>query len=293
MVEHRNVSNFFEGIDERIGQEPGVWLAITSISFDISVLELFWTLARGFTVVLHGDALRLKGRAATGMRSMAFGLFYWNVANGDSDNAPDKYRLLLESARFADEHGFNSLWTPERHFESFGGLFPNPSVTSAALATITRNVQLRAGSCVVPLHSPVRVAEEWSVVDNLSNGRVGISVASGWAAPDFVIKPENFANSKKIMFESIEVIRRLWRGETVELPGPKGMVPVRTLPRPIQKELPIWVTAAGNIDTFTQAGSAGANLLTHLLGQTIEETAVKIAAYRRAWTMRATRAAAL
>ena len=52
MVEHRNVANFFTGMDGRIGAEPGVWLAVTSLSFDISVLELFWTLARGFKVVL-------------------------------------------------------------------------------------------------------------------------------------------------------------------------------------------------------------------------------------------------
>ena len=55
MIEHRNVANFFAGMDKAIGAEPGVWLAVTSISFDISVLELFWTLARGFQVVLHGD----------------------------------------------------------------------------------------------------------------------------------------------------------------------------------------------------------------------------------------------
>ena len=51
MVEHRNVVNFFAGMDRAIGCEPGVWLAVTSISFDISVLELLWTLTRGFTVV--------------------------------------------------------------------------------------------------------------------------------------------------------------------------------------------------------------------------------------------------
>jgi amino acid adenylation domain-containing protein len=55
MIEHRNVVNFFTGMDQAIGSEPGVWLAVTSISFDISVLELFWTLTRGFQVVIHGD----------------------------------------------------------------------------------------------------------------------------------------------------------------------------------------------------------------------------------------------
>jgi amino acid adenylation domain-containing protein len=55
MVEHRNVVKFFAGMDLAIGSEPGTWLAVTSTSFDISVLELFWTLTRGFTVVLHGE----------------------------------------------------------------------------------------------------------------------------------------------------------------------------------------------------------------------------------------------
>ena len=55
MVENRNVVNFFTGMDRAIGCGPGVWLAVTSVSFDISVLELLWTLTRGFTVVVHGD----------------------------------------------------------------------------------------------------------------------------------------------------------------------------------------------------------------------------------------------
>jgi amino acid adenylation domain-containing protein len=59
MVENRNVVNFFTGMDRALGCgggcEPGVWLAVTSMSFDISVLELLWTLTRGFTVVMHDD----------------------------------------------------------------------------------------------------------------------------------------------------------------------------------------------------------------------------------------------
>jgi amino acid adenylation domain-containing protein len=55
MIEHRNVVNFFTGMDRAIGADPGVWLAVTSISFDISVLELFWTLTRGFQVIIHDD----------------------------------------------------------------------------------------------------------------------------------------------------------------------------------------------------------------------------------------------
>ncbi len=68
MVEHRNVVNFFLGMDEVLGVEPGVWLAVTSISFDISVLELLWTLARGFTIVVQDDEEKLL---ATGRYSIA------------------------------------------------------------------------------------------------------------------------------------------------------------------------------------------------------------------------------
>ena len=55
MVEHRNVVNFFAGMDRVIGLDPGTWLAVTSISFDISVLELLWTLARGYKVIVHTE----------------------------------------------------------------------------------------------------------------------------------------------------------------------------------------------------------------------------------------------
>ncbi len=288
MVEHGNVVNFFTGMDQKIDAQPGIWLAVTSISFDISVLELFWTLARGFTVLLYADAVRQKvarAKPATARaKPLDFGFFYWNVANDESEYDAEKYRLLIESAKYADANGFNSVWTPERHFAAFGGLFPNPSVTCAALAMVTKNVALRAGSCVVPLHSPIRIAEEWAVVDNLSNGRVGMSIAAGWAPPDFAIRPEAFANAKQVMFDSTELVKKLWRGETVDFIGPGGKsVPVRTLPRPIQKELPIWVTSAGNVDTYIAAGKSGANLLTHLLGQTVEEVGEKVRAYRKAW----------
>ena len=148
------------------------------------------------------------------------------------------------------------MWTPERHFHAFGGLYPNPAVTSAALASITQSIGLRAGSCVSPLHHPIRIAEEWSVVDNISGGRVGISFASGWQPNDFVLQPEHYADRQDTMFRGIEIVRRLWRGEAVRFPGPdQKEVEVRTLPRPVQAELPVWVTVAGNPETFRRAGA--------------------------------------
>lgn len=294
MVEHRNVVNFCAAMDAQIGGEPGVWLSVTSLSFDISVLELFWTLTRGFTVVLHAPArepaLEAEPRAAAapsnGARPMQFGLFYFASDEGEQarEAGRERYRLLLDGARYADTHDFSAVWTPERHFHAFGGLYPSPAVTSAAIAVITERVQIRAGSCVLPLDDPVRVAEAWSLVDNLSDGRVGISFASGWQPEDFIFAPQSYRERHDVMFRGIETVRRLWRGETMTMPGGHGKdVTFGIRPRPVQEELPIWVTAGGTPDTFRKAGALGANLLTHLLGQSIEELTEKLELYRDAW----------
>ena len=285
MVAHRNVANFFAGMDQRIDHKTGsVWLAVTSLSFDISVLELFWTLSRGFKLVLAGDDSRTvvsNGPIAVSDRKIDFNLFYWG---NDDGVGPKKYELLLEGAKFADAHGFNAVWTPERHFHAFGGPYPNPSVTGAAVAAVTSNLDVRAGSCVAPLHHPARIAEEWAVIDNMTGGRVGLAIASGWQPDDFVLRPENTPpQNKPAMYAAIDQLRKLWKGEAVEFPTKDGTpFAVVTQPRPVSKELPIWVTTAGNPQTWKEAGEIGANVLTHLLGQSVDEVADKIKIYHDA-----------
>ncbi|MCA1568708.1 MAG: LLM class flavin-dependent oxidoreductase, partial [Acidobacteria bacterium] len=285
MISHRNVANFFKGMDERVGcSEADTLLAVTSISFDISVLELFWTLTRGCRVVLIGEQFAdnpaHQPPPQLSRKGMQFSLFYF--ASEAAEGGRDRYRLVLEGAKFADRYGFEAVWTPERHFHEFGSLYPNPSVMSAALATITERVHLRGGSVVMPLHHPIRVAEEWSLVDNLSNGRVGIAFASGWHADDFVFFPENYPERKELMSRGIETVRRLWQGESIVVRGGAGNeLEIKSYPRPVQSELPVWITAAGAVETFIKAGEMGANVLTHLLGQSIEDVAERIALYRQ------------
>jgi natural product biosynthesis luciferase-like monooxygenase protein len=213
-------------------------------------------------------------------REVKFSLFFFSDDGGREGG--DKYHLLLESARFADRHGFCAVWTPERHSQDFGGLYPNPSVLGAALAVLTERVGIRAGSVALPLHHPLRVAEEWAVVDNLSRGRVGVSFASGWHPMDFALAPENFEARREVMFSHIEVVRRLWAGEAVGFEGVGGETPMRALPRPMQKALPVWVTTAGNPQTWLDAGRIGANVLTAFVRESFAGLAEKIRMYREA-----------
>ncbi len=214
-------------------------------------------------------------------KGMNFGLIFFS-----SNEAPlggDKYRLVIESARFADRNGFSSIWIPERHFTKDGWLYPNPAILQAALARETSQIHLRAGSVVMPLHDPIRVAEEWAMVDNLSGGRVGLSIASGWHPNDFVFFPDNYEKRYEVMYRGIETLKKLWHGESIQVRGGDGkMVDICTYPTPIQHDLPIWMTAAGNPKTFAGAGEIGAHLLTHLYNQSIEQLAEKIQVYRDA-----------
>ncbi|WP_327111074.1 LLM class flavin-dependent oxidoreductase [Streptomyces sp. NBC_01341] len=192
-------------------------------------------------------------------------------------------RTVLEASRLADAHGLDAVWTPERHFDQFGSVFPNPALTSAALATATRHIQLRAGSLISPLHHTVRIAEDWAVVDNWSSGRAAVSFGSGWNANDFVLAPDVYASRHQVMLEQIDTVRALWRGEDVELPNGTGQPFAAGLhPRPVQAELPIWITSSGNPRTFQDAGTRGLNVLTHLIGQDLDQLAEKVAGYRKA-----------
>lgn len=296
MISHANVVNLFHGLDHSVGESlediDGVpcFRALTSVSFDISVLELFWSLARGFQVIVERDhfAALAEQRASQSnpvsiskkAKALDFSLFYFA---SDQKDLEDPYSLLKEGAKFADANGLSAIWMPERHFHSFGGQFANPSITAAAVSALTKNIEIRAGSVVLPLHHPVRVAEEWSMVDNLSNGRAALAFASGWHFNDFVLAPENFENRHQILRESIEKVKKLWAGETLTFTDGKGNPSdVEIFPKPKRGVLPIWITSAANPETFKFAGSIGANLLTHFLGQSVTELKEKIALYRKA-----------
>jgi len=283
MVSHGNLTSFCKAMDEQISCGPGdTFFATTSISFDISILELLWPLTRGAQVTILPEQLPFTEAAkqqSKAREDMDFSVFYFSSSDGAGEHG--KYKLMIEGAKYADRHGFCAVWTPERHFHEFGGLFPNPSVTSAALATITQRVGIRAGSVVLPLHDPIRVAEEWSVVDNLSNGRIGMAMASGWHADDFAFFPDRYEDRKELMYRDLLTLQQLWKGEPVSVRSGSGKsIEVRIYPKPVQPALPIWITAAGTAETFQRAGEIGANILTHLLGQSIEKLAVNLRSYR-------------
>ncbi|MEU8381197.1 MupA/Atu3671 family FMN-dependent luciferase-like monooxygenase [Streptosporangium sp. NPDC048865] len=203
----------------------------------------------------------------------------------ESSVAPaEKYDDVMAIAMAADRLGFRAVWTPERHFQEFGQVFPNPALLGAALAMVTERVEIRAGSVVLPLHHPLRVMEDWSVVDNLSRGRVGFSVATGWHARDFVLAPGHYADRRDRAHRDIATLRRLWSGEpgTYE-DGAGELVEVLPQPRPFSGELPLWLTTSGTPATWVAAGELRTGILAGSIGLNRPALETNIKNYRRAY----------
>ena len=211
-------------------------------------------------------------------------MFFGADDGGGGISHVGKYDDILAVARAADELGFTAVWTPERHFQQVGQVFPSPPVLGAALAVATERIAVRAGSVVLPLHHPLRVVEDWALVDNLSRGRIGVSVATGWHSTDFVLAPDHYADRRERAMNAIPLLRRLWAGEAVEFPDGTGrLVAVRPQPRPVSPRFPLWMTTSGNPETWVAAGRLRTNVLGATIGQTREELEEKIRRYRAAY----------
>ncbi|MCW3464520.1 MupA/Atu3671 family FMN-dependent luciferase-like monooxygenase [Chitinophaga nivalis] len=216
-------------------------------------------------------------------KHLDFSLFYFGNADVYEDEN-EKYKLLIDGAKYGDQHGFTAVWTPERHFSEFAGLYPSPAVLGATLAAHTKHIGIRAGSVVIPLHHPLRVAEDWSVVDNLSGGRAGIACASGWQANDFVLAADNYANRYEVMYKNIASIQQLWKGDAIPVANGNGEIKAtRIFPKPLQPKLPMWITTNGNPASFRYAGKEGYNILTNFWGSSPDELGANIALYREAY----------
>jgi len=281
LITAESIAHYYQQLDNTVGH-PRRLLLSTCVAFEQLIIEALWACARGISCIiadLEDQETVNKHMFSPKKLQMDFSLFYFGSYAGREQDG--MYDLLFSTAKFADDHDFSAVWTPERHFNKFGGLYPNPSVISAALAVQTKTLQIRSGSLVSPLHHTLRIAEDWSVVDNISNGRVAISFASGWQCDDFVFFPENYKDRHELMLQQIQTVRQLWQGQKAHYKnGLDHEVAVEIYPKPVQKELPVWVTVSGKIETFIDAGKIGANILTHLLWQNTDELIEKIVAYR-------------
>ncbi|HZQ35374.1 MAG TPA: LLM class flavin-dependent oxidoreductase [Dehalococcoidia bacterium] len=174
---------------------------------------------------------------------MQFGLLYdfrnpppWAVP------FPRLYAETLEQIRTVDTLGFDSVWVTEHH-QIDDGYLPSVLPAAAAIAAVTQRV--RIGTCVLllPLHHPLRVAEDGAIVDVVSNGRFIFGAGLGYKLDEFAAYGIDRRQRPSRMDESLEIISRAWTEEQFDFHGRRfDLKDVRLTPKPVQRPRPpIWL----------------------------------------------------
>jgi probable F420-dependent oxidoreductase len=154
----------------------------------------------------------------------------------------DIYTEVLEQIVWAEGLGYDDVWLTEHHFAEDGHA-PSPLVQAAAIAVKTKNMRIGTGVLLLPLYNPVRVAEDCATIDILSGGRFELGVGVGYRVEEFLGLGIPRSQRGGRANEGLEIIRRLWEGETVTYKGKYFQIEnARLTPGPVQQPRPpLWV----------------------------------------------------
>src|SRR3979490_3303140 len=149
-----------------------------------------------------------------GRSDMEFGYFTLSDNHYESNprTANQFVADITEEALYADKLGMHSAWIGEHHFNSLGVL-SCPDLVLAYIASRTKHIRLAPAVTVLPLHHPIRVAEQWATLDLLSTGRVDFATGRGYDSREYEPFHVSFAENQGIFDEGLEVVRKLWAAE--------------------------------------------------------------------------------
>lgn len=147
---------------------------------------------------------------------------------------PELYATAVELARFVDERALGSIVVSEHH-GSPDGYLPSPLVLASAIAAVTERAPISVSALVVPLHDPLRLAEDVAVADLLSGGRLSLVVGLGYRREEYEMFGVPWAGRGQRLDRCLEVLLRAWAGEEVEWEGRRAVV----RPQPAQRPHPL------------------------------------------------------
>ena len=165
-----------------------------------------------------------------------------DVLTGRHRTAVEHHRELLQLAERAESLGFDSFHVGEHHGCDY--ITSPPSVVLGAAAMRTRRITLSTATALLPIHDPVRFAEDYATVDVLSNGRAEVIVSRGIIARSYGDFGYPYEDSRELFKENIDLLLRLWQEEEVDWKGRfrKPISGYTAQPRPVQDpHPPIWI----------------------------------------------------
>jgi alkanesulfonate monooxygenase SsuD/methylene tetrahydromethanopterin reductase-like flavin-dependent oxidoreductase (luciferase family) len=216
-------------------------------------------------------------------RLMRLGICYNIDYHPDIHGAPAEYfETILQQVELLEELGYDTVWFSEHHCAGYS--FGNPCVIAAAAAMRTKRIRIGTGVSLLPLHHPIMLAEQYGMLDVLSNGRLEYGVGRGYLLQEYDWLKVPLEESHTRYREAAEFIIKAWTE-----PGPISfhgkhfdVDNYQYFPPPVQRpHPPIYASASGTVESYTWAASKGLNLGTALFVPDREGIARNIELYRR------------
>lgn len=214
---------------------------------------------------------------------MSFKLGLLNLfENPEGLSEHEMVKRQMEVMVEAEDLGFDSLWPAEHHFSEYGYLGA-PQVSLAAVAARTKRIRLGTGVVVLPFHNPIRIAEDFALLDLMSDGRVSLGVGRGYQPIEYKGFGLDQANSRQMFEEALDIVKLAWTQEAFSYHGRfYKFDDISVRPKPLQQPHPPIYAAAISPDSFERIGRMGHNLLASaIFGSSPEQIKAGIDNYKR------------
>jgi natural product biosynthesis luciferase-like monooxygenase protein len=201
----------------------------------------------------------------------------------DHQTDAEVYADALDEVRLAERLGFHAVWLAEHHFSTYG-ILPSLPVLAAAIARETRRVRIGTAVVIAPFAHPLRIAEEWAMIDILSAGRLEFGLGRGYQPTEFRGLGVSMERTRERFDESYELIRRAWTQDRCTFEGEFYQVrDLPVFPKPVQKPHPPLWTAAVSPETYVLAAKRGLKIQTSPAFTPLDILAKSYVEYRQAW----------
>ena len=192
---------------------------------------------------------------------MKFGVFYQLPCSEDQSPA-QRYQDTIAQVQLADQLGFDAAWLAELHFNHRFSVMPAPTVIGAAMAQTTSRIRIGTAVHLVPLHQPIRLAEEAAALDVLSGGRSIFGIGRGAIPSHFQGYAIDQETARDRFTEGLDMVLGMWANDNFSYQGKYHQVEgINLAPKPIQKPHPPVYIACNSPDTFNLVGQMGHNVL--------------------------------
>src|SRR5262245_13155083 len=167
---------------------------------------------------------------------MALGVVRFDLRKSPSStvDSPTLYSTALDMAAYADEQGYDMCGLSEHHGDP-GGYLSAPLLFAAAVAGRTSRMPIIISALLIPMHDPIRLAEDIAALDLVSGGRIWIVTGVGYRPHEFHLMSKDFHRRGKLLDEALEVMLQAWTGEPFEYKGETVVV----RPAPVQQPHPM------------------------------------------------------